>query len=165
MAVCYHFAIGRLFRSFYGTADRGVNLLGGICLHPRHDMAVKVKGNLDRGMPEVFAGNLRMDAGRQHLRRMRMPKVMGADAGQGGLGQDAHPFMRERSRLDRGTVILRHHDAVSIRTNAKAKLFLCLPGAMCLQFGYNSRGERHRAGMNMRVGRRASRNSAVCVAS
>jgi hypothetical protein len=43
MAVCYHFATGRLFRGFYGTADRGVNLLGSIRLYSRHDVAVKVR--------------------------------------------------------------------------------------------------------------------------
>lgn len=58
MAVCYHFATERLFRGFYGTADRGVNLLGSIRLHSRHDMAVRVEGDADRRMPEAFAGNL-----------------------------------------------------------------------------------------------------------
>lgn len=49
-----------------------------------------------------------------------MPKIVEADAGQGGLGQDAHPFMRERSRLDRGAVVLGDDKAILVGADAEA---------------------------------------------
>jgi hypothetical protein len=39
-----------------------VNALGCIFLHPRQDVAVKVKRNPDLGMPETFARHLGMNA-------------------------------------------------------------------------------------------------------
>jgi len=66
MGVCYHFATERLFRGFYGTADRGVNLLGGIRLYSRPDMAVKVERNADRRMSEPLTGDLRRAGPGEH---------------------------------------------------------------------------------------------------
>jgi hypothetical protein len=67
-----------------------------------------------------------------------VPKIMKADAGQVGLGQNAHPFMRERSRLDGGTIIL---------ATTKLSAFGRMPRrncssacrAICLQLGYDGR--------------------------
>jgi hypothetical protein len=70
---CYHFATECLLRlRLYLTPDRSVNLFRRVRLHSRHDMGVEVERDADRGMSKALAGNLRMDAGRKHLRGMGM---------------------------------------------------------------------------------------------
>lgn len=73
-------------------------------------------------MPQALASNLRMSAGRKHLCRVGVPKVVESDAGQAGLAENADPLMCEGAGLQRLTVDLGHNETVAVWTDAKAKL-------------------------------------------
>lgn len=141
MAFCL-FAVcskGRLLRDLqlfgfsfaaYSRLQRGVNLLCGVSLHSRHNMGIKVQRDANARMAKSLAGNLRMDTGRKHLRGMGMPKIMEADAGQGGFPENANPFVGKRPWLQGCAVDLGNDEAVTIGAKAKTKLFLCLAHSM-----------------------------------
>ena len=52
-------------------------------------------------MPKPFAADIRMNAGRKHLRRMSVAKIVETNPGQGGRAYRPYPLMRQGSRLQR----------------------------------------------------------------
>ena len=57
----------------YGSLQSFVNALGGILLHFRHHVAVKVERHPDSGMPEPLAGDLRMHSVAKQMCCVGMP--------------------------------------------------------------------------------------------
>ncbi|MBA8845682.1 hypothetical protein FHW02_003764 [Ochrobactrum sp. RH1CCR137] len=64
----------------YRITDHGVNLSGGVRLHSRHDMTIKVQRDPDSRMAEPFAGNLRMDTSGKQLRGVCVSEIMETNA-------------------------------------------------------------------------------------
>jgi hypothetical protein len=67
----------------YGSLQRRVNALNGIFLHPRQNMGIKVQRDPNATMAQTLAGNLWIDAARQHMGRVRVPQVVKSDPGEG----------------------------------------------------------------------------------
>ena len=104
-----------------------------IGLHVRQNVAVTVQRDPDLAMPQAFTGDLRMDAAREHVCSVRVSQIVEADAGQGGLPQQAASFMRDAGGIQRAGVGLRHHEVIAGKANAESKKLLRLPCAVGLQ--------------------------------
>jgi hypothetical protein len=92
--------------SVYGGAYRGVNLRRGVFLHPGQDVAVEVEGYAHSRMPKAFLRDLRVDAVREKMGRMRMPKVMKSYAAQiARLCEDTQELMGKTVRLQGAPVL------------------------------------------------------------
>jgi hypothetical protein len=76
-----------------------VHLRGCIFLHPGHDVRIQIECDANLAMPEPFAGNLGVNAGRQHVSCVGMAQVVKPDAGQGGTADEPDPFVRDESWL------------------------------------------------------------------
>jgi len=83
---CHHFfetraAIGHVsFASSnppFGDLERGADLRHRIFLRAGENMRVQVEGDADLAVTEPFAGDLHVDARGGHVRRVRVPQVMG----------------------------------------------------------------------------------------
>jgi len=83
---CHHFfetraAIGHVsFASSnppFGDLERGADLRHRIFLRAGENMRVQVEGDADLAVTEPFAGDLHVDARGEHVRRVRVPQVMG----------------------------------------------------------------------------------------
>lgn len=63
----------------YSIAECAVGPAGGVLLHRRRDMAVKVERRADRRMPEALLRDLRMHASQQKLRCVAVAKIVETD--------------------------------------------------------------------------------------
>jgi len=62
--------------------ERGVHFRYGVLLHSRKDVRIEVERYPDLGVPQALTGDLRMDAGSQHMGGVGVPQVMEANAGR-----------------------------------------------------------------------------------
>ena len=79
---------------FLGRLECGIDLGNRVLLHSRQDVGIEVQSDPDLGMPQPFTGDLRMDAAAQHVCCMGVAQIVEADTGQGGVFNDAHPFVQ-----------------------------------------------------------------------
>jgi hypothetical protein len=64
----------------YGGSQRAVNRRCGLALHIRHQVAVDVHSDGDRGMAEPLLDDLGMDLGGQHVAGVAVPQLVQGDA-------------------------------------------------------------------------------------
>src|SRR4051794_821664 len=96
-------------------------------------------------MAEPLAGDLRMDAARQQVSRMRVPEIVQPDATQAAARYQLLPFVGQAAGLDRLAVRARHNERIRREPNAQAEQLLRLSRPMGLQLGDDGRGEGHRS--------------------
>jgi hypothetical protein len=72
---------------------------------------VGVQSDREGGVPEALGDDLRVDAGLQRQRRVRMPQVMQADLRQQRLLDRLAPVARDRLGVEGGAVLGREDEA------------------------------------------------------
>ncbi|WP_434221216.1 hypothetical protein [Mesorhizobium caraganae] len=77
-------------------------------------------------MAKALLGDLRVDAGGQHLRRMAVAQIVEPDPGEGCLAEDPHPLVRERTRLQRACIGLCHDKRGVVEPNTQPEMFFRL---------------------------------------
>ena len=100
--ICYPFAtqlLGFCFPFVYGSPQGVVNDCRRIGLHVRQYMAVEIQRDADLAMAEPLAGDFRVNAGRKHMGRMGVAKIVEAEPGQAGRCDLAIPILSKAVRL------------------------------------------------------------------
>jgi len=82
-------------------------------------MAVEIKGNSDLAVSKPFAGNLRVDARREHVGRVRVPQTVKPYLAALCLHEGAYR-VRYRVRLQRASISL--SDNMVIRTETDTEM-------------------------------------------
>jgi len=76
-------------------------------------MRVEIERDSDLAMPQPLARDLGMNAGREHVRRVAVAKIVEANPLQAASGEEIRKDARQCVRLERGSVRL-HDDVVII---------------------------------------------------
>ena len=93
-------------------------------------MAVEVQRDPYLPVAQPFAGDLRMNAGREHVCRVGMSKIVEADAGQGGARDLPIPIVSEGVGLQRQAILTRANKSLIGEPNAEPQQLLSLPEPM-----------------------------------
>ena len=92
-------------------------------------MAVEVERDPYLAVAQPFAGDLRMNAGREHVCRVGMSKIVEADAGQGGARDLPIPIVSEGVGLQRQAILTRANKSLIGEPNAEPATTPQLAGA------------------------------------
>jgi hypothetical protein len=82
-------------------------------------VGIEVERYPDLGMSKPLTGDFRMDSRGEQMRGVGMAKVMEPDAGQAQARDQADPFMRYASRLDRAAIGLSDDESITIGRGAE----------------------------------------------
>ena len=100
--------------------------LCGLALLTRHHMTVRVEREADRRMTEPFAHHLRVDAGSEKMRRVRVAKVVQADPRDARRLDQPVERLADAVRSHRLADLVREHAVVGRRRHAELEQFLAL---------------------------------------
>src|SRR5260370_27053808 len=110
-----------------------VNARNRVLLHARQDVTVEVERDPNLAVAQSFTRHLRMHTGGQHVRRMRVPKVVESNTREmGGAGS---PHLREATWLHRFSVLAGVDKRCVGLPDAKSQQFFSLNKAMLAQLG------------------------------
>lgn len=115
--VRYRFATLAFARVPYRTPDHLVNLRGGICLHTRHHMRIKIERNTDCRVSGSLASNLGTDACRKQLGRMCVAQIVESFVREVQSFEEAQPAIGQLSRLERLPLKVIHDEGVVVASN------------------------------------------------
>lgn len=101
----------------YRTPDHLVNLRGGICLHTRHHMRIKIERNTDYRVSGSLASNLGTDACRKQLGRMCVAQIVESFVREVQSFEEAQPAIGQLSRLERLPLKVAHDEGVVVASN------------------------------------------------
>ena len=71
-----------------------------------------------------------MDTIRQQVGGVRVPEIVEANAGQGGVGEQPYPFVGDAGWLERAAIGLRDNEGVVSHPRAELEKLLGLPDAV-----------------------------------
>lgn len=120
-----------------------VNARNSVLLHARQDVTVEVERDPNFAVAQPLTRHLRMHTCGQHVRRMRVPKVVELNTRE--MGGAGGPHLREATRLHRLSVLASVDKRRVGLPHAKSQQFFSLGKAMLAQLGCNHCRKRDRA--------------------
>ena len=131
-------AVGALV---YGGPHHPVNRRGSLALHIRHQVAVDIHRDRDRGVPKAFLHDLGVDIRSQHVAGVAVPQAV---QGHPPFFQEGRNDVRQAPRLQRRAVGLGDDVPAIIRAHPELEQFLSLlnPPAAQLIDGHSGQGDR-----------------------
>ena len=126
----YYPTLSEIVGLLYGCAHDSVNCHRRLVLHIRHQVAVNVHRNGDRGVTKPFLHHLRMDVVCKQVTRMAVAQLVQRYSPR---LQELGNRMRNTTGLRRRTVSQSHHMETLVGADAKLQQFLCLSSAPAAQ--------------------------------